>query len=435
MATKAIVVSGLGKQYRRGVSREPYGSLRDTLVRTMSAPFRTAASIFRRSRNGKESTDDTLFWALQDVSFAINEGETVGVIGANGAGKSTLLKLLSRITEPTAGCLEIYGRAGSLLEVGTGFHPELTGRENIFLNGAILGMRRTEITRRFDEIVAFAELEKFVDTPVKYYSSGMYLRLAFAVAAHLDPEILLVDEVLAVGDAAFQKRCLGRMNEVSRQGRTVIFVSHNMTALKALCRRAIWLDKGRLIEDGEASEVVDHYLQRHAASRLESSWDDPNTAPGNEKVRLHYVRVIPQNEDGAEGITVHTPLKVEFAYWNYVPGQVLNISFFLNSIEETCIFNVSSEAHPRPVGLIREMVEIPGDLLNTGVYYVRAMVVKDTSRSILDYSGAATFEVLEGQRAGQWYGRLPGAVRPKLKWTAVEEVEGPKPAGVAFGGR
>lgn len=309
------------------------------------------------------------------------------------------------------------------MEIGTGFHPELTGRENIFLNGAILGMRKAEIARRFDEIVAFAELEQFIDTPVKHYSSGMYLRLAFAVAAHLDPEILLVDEVLAVGDAAFQKRCLGRMNEVSKLGRTVLFVSHNMTALKALCSRAIWLDKGELIEDGRATDVVDHYLQRNATSRLDSRWDDPESAPGDEKVKLHRVRVIPLADGADDHITVHTPLRVEFAYWNYVPDEVLNVSFFLNNIEEACVFNVASDASPRPVGLIRHTVEIPGDFLNTGVYTIRLLVVKDTSRPVLDYPNAVTFEVHEGRREGNWYGRPPGAVRPRLRWeTEVERI-------------
>jgi len=248
----AIRAAGLGKQYRIG-ERQPYKSLRESIMRALSGGSR------RRSRGARE-----LIWALRDVSFAVDAGEVVGIIGRNGAGKSTLLKILSRITEPTEGRAELFGRVGSLLDVGTGFHPELTGRENIFLNGAILGMRRAEIESKFDEIVAFAEVEKFIDTPVKHYSSGMYLRLAFAVAAHLEPEILLVDEVLAVGDVEFQKKCLGKMGEVARGGRTVLFVSHNLPAVRSLCSRGIVLAQGRVAFDGPAGDAVEAYLSRLA---------------------------------------------------------------------------------------------------------------------------------------------------------------------------
>src|SRR5215470_7175522 len=248
MSDVAIRCEGLGKHYRLG-RREPYRALRDTLPALLRAPFTRSAS-----------GDDTMLWALRDVSFTVRAGDVVGIIGANGAGKSTLLKILSRITAPTVGRATIHGRVGSLLEVGTGFHPELTGRENIYLNGAILGMRKAEIAAKFDEIVAFAEVERFLDTPVKHYSSGMYVRLAFAVAAHLNPEILVVDEVLAVGDMAFQKKCLGKMDEVSQGGRTVLFVSHNMAAVENLCRRGIVLDQGKLAFQGAARDVVHNYL-------------------------------------------------------------------------------------------------------------------------------------------------------------------------------
>jgi lipopolysaccharide transport system ATP-binding protein len=242
----AIRADGLGKQYRLGV-REPYGTLRDSLVRFVKAPLK---SLIDR---------DELFWALKDVSFELKPGETLGIVGRNGSGKSTLLKILSRITEPTSGSASVRGRVGSLLEVGTGFHPELTGRENVFVNGAILGMRRREIAARFDEIVAFADVDRFIDTPVKHYSSGMQMRLAFAVAAHLEPNILLVDEVLAVGDLAFQKKCLGKMGDVSREGRTILFVSHQMTQLRRLCNRSLWLDNGRVVEDGRTADVINRY--------------------------------------------------------------------------------------------------------------------------------------------------------------------------------
>src|ERR1700738_407031 len=268
MSDTAIQVDGLGKQYLIGKRQARYGSFRESLTETVARPFRAARSLVTRNGNGNgHLTSDQLLtsdfgsspsgdtiWALKDVSFEVTRGEIVGIIGRNGAGKSTLLKVLSRITEPTTGAVDIYGRVGSLLEVGTGFHPELTGRENIFLNGAILGMRRAEIERKFDEIVAFAQIERFLDTQVKHYSSGMYMRLAFSVAAHLEPEILLVDEVLAVGDAAFQKKCLGKMGDVAKEGRTVLFVSHNMTAIRSLCRRVLWLDNGGGVRHGVTRE-------------------------------------------------------------------------------------------------------------------------------------------------------------------------------------
>lgn len=398
-----IYADSLSKRYRRGLTADP--GLRHALEELVCSPL----SFFRRP---KEET----FWALKDVSLEVSEGEVLGLIGRNGAGKTTLLKILSRITRPTAGWAEIRGRVGSLLEVGTGFHPELTGRENTFLSGAILGMTKSEIERKFDEIVAFAELEKFIDTAVKHYSSGMYVRLAFAVAAHLEPEILLVDEVLAVGDASFQKKCLGKMGDVSRQGRTVVFVSHNLTAMRRLASRAIWIENGEIAEAGPAAEVIDHYLQRCTVSKLEEVWEDERSAPGDERVRLHSVRVIPQGvEEGL--ITVHTPLSIEFTYWNYVPDAVLNVSMIFNNLEEICVFNIGSGVSPPfPRGLIRHAVTIPGDFLNVGSYYINVMIVQDRSVAILLQNNVVSFEVVEGEVTGNWYGRVPGAVRPNLKW-------------------
>ncbi len=258
MSDVAIRVEGLGKRYRIG-KRERYRALRDVLTDGLSAPFRAMRSTFRPSTNGHAEEPDT-FWALKDVSFEVKRGEVLGVIGRNGAGKSTLLKILSQITEPTEGVVDIFGRVGSLLEVGTGFNPELSGRENIYLNGAILGMRKAEIDRKFDEIVDFAEIEQFLDTPVKHYSSGMYMRLAFSVAAHLEPEILLVDEVLAVGDAQFQKKCFDKMREIGRGGRTILFVSHNISAIRHICQRGLLLDGGALGLAGDIDVVADCYL-------------------------------------------------------------------------------------------------------------------------------------------------------------------------------
>ncbi len=314
----AIRVENLGKKYRLRHQQEGrrYKALRDVLT---EAPKRWWASLLPfRSRSSDPRNPSAVedFWALKDVSFEIPQGEAVGIIGRNGAGKSTLLKLLSRITEPTTGRIDLAGRIASLLEVGTGFHPELTGRENIYLNGAILGMSRAEIRARFDEIVAFAEVEKFLDTPVKRYSSGMYMRLAFAVAAHLEPEILIVDEVLAVGDAAFQKRCLGRMSQVSTQGRTVLFVSHNMGAVTTLCRSAIWLDGGRVIRSGPARQIVDEYLTNNAdesSTRIELT---NRRRYGDQGGRLRIEKVewlsgLPLQHDEAFRLRIHFRTSVE----------------------------------------------------------------------------------------------------------------------------
>jgi lipopolysaccharide transport system ATP-binding protein len=261
MSNLAIRCEGLSKRYRIGATQERYKALRDVISDAAAAPFRR---IRNAARNGHGSSNGNHghIWALDDVSFEITPGEIVGIIGRNGAGKSTLLKILSRITKPTRGRAEVYGRVGSLLEVGTGFHPELTGRENIFLNGAILGMRKSEIERKFDEIVTFAEVEKFLDTPVKHYSSGMYMRLAFGVAAHMETEVLLVDEVLAVGDAQFQKKCFARMSEIGRHGRTILFVSHNMSAVRSICKQALIIEKGRVVAQGEIDHTVDQYLSQ-----------------------------------------------------------------------------------------------------------------------------------------------------------------------------
>jgi lipopolysaccharide transport system ATP-binding protein len=283
MSELAVRVGGLGKQYRLGGHGERYSTLRDQLSKLASAPFRGFG------RRAGYSEQNPAFWALKDVSFEVPQGEVVGIIGRNGAGKSTLLKILSRITEPTVGEVDINGRVGSLLEVGTGFHPELTGRENVYLNGAILGMRRSEITRKFDEIVAFAEVEKFIDTPVKHYSSGMYMRLAFAVAAHLEPEILIVDEVLAVGDAEFQKKCLGKMGDVAKDGRTVLFVSHNMHAIRSLCAQGIVLERGRMLFAGSAPASVSSYLELAAAGTGCRPGAPPKTRAGSGEWRFTTV--------------------------------------------------------------------------------------------------------------------------------------------------
>ena len=413
-AHAAIKVERLGKRYQLGARQPGYQTFREALAGSFGRlnPFAKADGA-----RGEE------LWALRDVSFAVEVGEVVGIIGRNGAGKSTLLKVLSRITEPTTGRVEIYGRVGSLLEVGTGFHPELTGRENIYLNGSILGMRRREIARHFDEIVSFAEVEPFIDTPVKRYSSGMYLRLAFAVAAHLEPEILVVDEVLAVGDAAFQKKCLGKMGDVARQGRTVLFVSHNMTAVRSLCERVVWLEQGAVAEVGEADQVVVSYLQKGTFSVVEQEWPDPATAPGNEKVRVRSARVVPLDPDAGNRITVETPLRVEFEFWNHLPGALLNFTIHVFTIEGTYVFAQGSEAEPRPAGLIRVAAKIPANFLNDGIYTLTIQVVQDQSATAYQHADILVFEVHDAARTGGWFGKWPGVIRPKLEWASQHIAE------------
>lgn len=417
MKGTSIEVEKIGKQYTIG-ERVTYKTLRDRLTRVLLKPIHWMG--------GKEKKSDhkhATIWALKNISFTVQHGEVMGIIGRNGAGKSTLLKVLSRITRPTEGFAQVWGRIGSLLEVGTGFHPELTGRENIFLNGAILGMRKQEIIHKFDRIVQFAEIETFLDTPVKFYSSGMFVRLAFAVAAHLDPEILLIDEVLAVGDAAFQQKCLNRMDDVAKAGRTILFVSHNMHAVKKLCHRVIWLDEGQVVEIGETSDVVNHYLSKVSTTQLEQSWEHRDTAPGNEKVRLHRARIVPDDPERGP-LTVWSSFVLEFYFWNLVPDARLNLSLILYNSENVMVFNSTStfekkwHGKPFPGGMFRSSCHIPAKLLNDGFYYIDLMVVKDTSTPLYRFENVLSFEVLEeaGARPGKWYGKYQGIVRPFLEW-------------------
>ncbi|NCF67317.1 MAG: ATP-binding cassette domain-containing protein [Chloroflexi bacterium] len=332
----AVQVEGLGKQYHIGRQQAGYETIRESLTRTVLSPFRKTGRILRGQATAASGLDETI-WALRDVSFDVQHGEVLGIIGQNGAGKSTLLKILSRITEPTVGYADVYGRVGSLLEVGTGFHHELTGRENIYLNGAILGMNRAEIARKFDEIVAFAEVEKFIDTPVKHYSSGMYLRLAFAVAAHLEPEILVVDEVLAVGDAAFQKKCLGKMGDVAREGRTVLFVSHNMVAVRNLCGRTIWLQDGRIYQTGETTAVTERYLRNSLRSEIREDIQSLIAKlPADPAFRLIAVEI---QQDGQIGDVVVNgrPVEVKIRYQVLKRTTGLRVYFDLLDEQDTLL--------------------------------------------------------------------------------------------------
>ncbi len=369
MSNIAIRIEGLGKQYRLGRRRESYRTLRESLSGGTRKLLRKTAA--RIGRMAPEPETDTLIWALADVSLDIPRGEVVGIIGSNGAGKSTLLKILSRVTEPTTGRAEVRGRVGSLLEVGTGFHSELTGRENIHLNGAILGMRRREIHRKFDQIVEFAELTQFIDTPVKYYSSGMYLRLAFAVAAHLEPDILLVDEVLAVGDAAFQKKCLGKMNEVARQERTVLLVSHNMAALSNLCRTACRFDRGRLVDAGDAEDVIRKYLLDGRILDHQDLSRHPARVPG----RLPLMRSICLLDKGVPAAAFRTNGRFEFEVECAVPLEELasvSLGFVIHDSRGTKVCASSMDqydrAAPNRTGHLRIRAAIDQLCLSPGVY-------------------------------------------------------------------
>ncbi len=432
MSDRAIRVEGLGKCYRLGAKRERYRSLRDILADSAARPFRAVGALLRGRKD--EPDDPQTLWALRDLSFEVKRGEVVGIIGRNGAGKSTLLKVLSRITEPTTGVIEIRGRVGSLLEVGTGFHPELTGGENIYLNGVILGMKRREIERKFDEIVAFAQVEKFVDTPVKHFSSGMYLRLAFAVAAHLEPEILLVDEVLAVGDVAFQRKCLDKMEEVGQRGRTVLFISHNMPAITRLCERSILLNDGAVVSDGPSHEVVGSYLRSGLGTSAAREWPDRERAPGNWIVRLRAVRVRTNDGETREAVDIRKPVGIELEYDVLESGWILTPIVDLFNEEGTCIFGAVDHhpdwrSTPRTVGRYVTTAHIPGNFLAEGTVVVNVSIrtLHPPYRHFKE-AHVVAFQVvdsLSGDSArGDYAGVFDGVVRPMLEWTTRVEAAG-----------
>lgn len=418
-----IRATNLGKQYRIGAREAGYDTLRESLVQAVRTPVQ------RLRRRNHERNAETI-WALQDVSFVVEPGEVIGIIGRNGAGKSTLLKVLARITEPTTGRAELYGRVASLLEVGTGFHPELTGRENVYLNGAILGMSKAEIARKFDEIVAFAELEKFLDTPVKRYSSGMYMRLAFAVASHLEPEILIVDEVLAVGDAAFQKKCLGKMGDVARAGRTVLFVSHNMTAVNQLCPRSLMLADGRITRSGKTADVVAEYLKSTGGDAGEWIWEDPKRAPGNQRIRLRAVRIVSDGKITSE-VNIDRDLSIEVEFWNYMPGiRNLAVDVYLQDAQGTTVLSTANTPNANlldenwydqshPAGLYRAVCTVPANFLNDVLYYITVYVVTIGPLTVeLEAPQALSFKVFdtgEMREAGAGHG-WAGMVRVRLPW-------------------
>lgn len=418
MSDIALRVRNLSKQYAIGVARQSHDTLSAQLVDGLRSLLQ---------RNGRSGRNKELVWALKDVSFDVKQGEVIGIIGRNGAGKSTLLKMLSRITEPTGGLAEIHGRVGSLLEVGTGFHPDLTGRENIYLNGAILGMKKTEIERKFDEIVAFAEVEKFLDTPVKHYSSGMYVRLAFGVAAHLEPEILIVDEVLAVGDAAFQRKCLNKMEDVGSHGRTVLFVSHNMPAITRLCGRAVLLDGGKVVADGPSHQVVSQYLTAGFGTSAVREWSDQAKAPGGEIARLCAVRVRTKEGQVTDAVDIRRPVRIEMEYDVLKSSYRMMPACHLFNDEGVHLFSAHDcdpawRGRARPEGRYVSTAWIPGNFLAEGTMFI-GVGLNTIDPVIYQFyeRDVVAFQVLDsadGDSArGDYAGRMSGVVRPLLEWS------------------
>jgi lipopolysaccharide transport system ATP-binding protein len=431
----SIKVENLSKMYRIGASKDMQGSLAATVFGYIKSPFRN----YRKYRSlykfddiklvqeqKPQGLNHDIILAVNDVSFSVERGDVLGIIGANGAGKSTLLKILCKITTPTLGSAKIRGRVSSLLEVGTGFHQELTGRENIYLNGTILGMTKKEIDQKFDEIVYFSGVEKFIDTPVKRYSSGMTVRLAFSVAAHLEPEVMIVDEVLAVGDAEFQKKCLDKMESIGQQGRTVLFVSHNMPAMTRLCKRAILMHQGQIIEDGPSGEVVNSYLFSGSDTNSSREWSDPDNAPGGPSVRLWAVRVRTQDGQASSTMDIRRPIHLEMEYEVMEEGHVLNPHFVLYNEAGEIVF-ITSDQDPkwrrrkRQKGRYLSTAVIPGNLLAEGIIMVSCNC-HTLNPDVLQFmaQNAVSFHVvdsMEGDSArGDWAKDMPGVVRPLLDW-------------------
>jgi lipopolysaccharide transport system ATP-binding protein len=409
-----IEIRQLGKKYRIGKS-ESYLALRDVMHNRLKNLFSF----------GKQPSEE--FWALNDINFDVKQGDRVGIIGKNGAGKSTLLKILSRVTWPTTGNITIRGRLASLLEVGTGFHPELTGRENIYFNGSILGLKKAEIDRQFDAIVDFSGVQQFLDSPLKYYSSGMQLRLAFAVAAHLEPEVLLIDEVLAVGDLEFQKKCIGKIEEVSRDhGRTILFVSHNMSYISSLCNTAILLDKGKMVAMGKSSTVVSSYLQQITQRSAEINWSG-NDRPGNNTVRLQSLRLIDFSNQTSDSFPITDAVGIEMTYEVLEDNRVLWLGHNIHNefgvnIFDTHSTNTNYYREPHKKGIHIAVVWIPGNLLNAGNYFISSAifnhlenVVHFHEHQLLRFTIQEVFE--EQTARGMSGGDFPGVIRPLLNWT------------------
>ena len=435
----SISVEGLGKIYRIGLKEEMHENFVNACFDFLRYPlknYRKHRSLYRfddhdfnQSTNGGANGD--IIWALKNVSFEVKRGEAIGIIGGNGAGKSTLLKILSRITDPTRGVARIIGRVSSLLEVGTGFHNELTGRENVYLNGAVLGMSKKEIDTKFDEIVVFSGVAKFIDTPIKRYSSGMKVRLAFSVAAHLEPDILIIDEVLAVGDAAFQRKCLSKMEDIGAQGRTVIFVSHNLPAVTRLCERAILLEEGQLVADGSAHDIVSMHLKSSTGQRGTREWPDISSAPGNDVARLRAVRVIAPDGCRSDSIDIRKEFSVEMEYDILKPGLVFRpILGFVNE-EGLVVFHTIDQdpywrGKPRPPGRYASRALIPGNLLAEGMLFCNCTLTTVNPDHLLflekNVVAFTVYDTMDGDSArGDYPRKFHGVVRPLLNWSTRYE--------------
>ena len=420
MSQPVIEVNHISKRYRLGAAAASGGGVGDALVSALKYPIENLKRLRKLSSFDEQNEDETVLWALRDINFSVNEREVVGLIGKNGAGKSTLLKILSRITLPTSGEITMRGRVASLLEVGTGFHKELTGRENVYLNGTLLGMKKAEVDRKYEQIVEFSGIRKFMDTPVKRYSSGMLVRLAFSVAAHLDPEILIIDEVLAVGDAEFQKRCLGTMQDFSAGGRTVLFVSHNMLAVQAFCTRAILLKEGRQIDDGKPQDIVSEYLKQYTTT-TGNAYYEPEHAPGNEEASLLSVEILPMSD--GDTIMTRDPYKLRFKFFRKGDEPVhLGVTFHLMDEMGTLVF-VGTSINERVDekfgrGIITAECEIPKDLMHEGTYTLsRLLLVKNMGTILYEQKDALSFEVAhKPMYAFGWMGGKEGAVNPRLDW-------------------
>jgi lipopolysaccharide transport system ATP-binding protein len=413
MSNIVIQAESLSKLYRLGTLGT--GSLKQDLTRWWRHGVLKKSDPFFDSLSADGSSSH--IWALKDINFKIAEGEVWGIVGHNGAGKSTLLKILSRIVRPTEGVVRGQGKISSLLEVGTGFHQELTGRENIFISGYMLGMKKSDIKKNFDEIVAFSGISEFLDTPVKRYSSGMYVRLAFAVAAHLEPDILIVDEVLAVGDAEFQKKCMGKMKDVSTQrGRTILFVSHNMQAVTSLCSKAIWLQKGQVLANGEAKTVVNNYTAQLQRRLWHQHWTTQE-APGNNIIRVLSVELIPHLPDPLAPVDIRTPLTVTFRFSNAENGINLMCGLHLFTLAGECIFDVACAPADYDAGILEGSCTIPGNFLNDGSYYFSLIFVRDSSKQVFYLEECLHFDVEDYREGINWYGKWIGYVRPKFPFS------------------
>ena len=418
MSKVVIKAENISKQYRLGLVGT--GTIKDDMkrwwykMRGAEDPFLKIGEANDRSTKGESD----YVWSLQDINFEINQGDSVGIIGRNGAGKSTLLKILSQVTQPTTGKIYTKGRIASLLEVGTGFHPELTGRENIFLNGAILGMRKQEIARKLDEIIAFSGVERYIDTPVKRYSSGMYVRLAFAVAAHLESEILIVDEVLAVGDADFQKKCLGKMNDVSKgEGRTVLFVSHNMAAVEALCNTAITLKNGNLTDSGNPSKLIKNYLIENSDINRKFNFSNIDEALGNDVIKILSASVVNASSDNPDDIIeLSSNIEITFEVLNLTNNEEISIGFDLKTTRGEILFGSGTTVNCSQNTTTKVTCQIPGSLLNDDTYQILLYIHTKTMRLLFMKDEILSFEIKDAKRDVGYLGKVNGFIRPRLNW-------------------